>query len=442
MSTIRLLLCRWCGKTFETDVERQKHRSNHLKTGFKCQKCEAHFKTWRILRDHLALVHAEALPFHCHFCNATFKTALLMYRHVEEIHQDNSSCNINNFSFGSSFGNSGRHPGTIQAGRGQEETLLCSSCGRCFNSEKMMERHMSQVHKEKRSISSTTCHQKFRNNDQLETHTGLDRLCISANAETSSDVCMTCAHCNKHFKKSRDLQAHFQKSNCLVQKSKSSMLMSLPVIKETLAEFETTVDYIQHNFPVEQLFTDPKYSPSSIVRKRKSPWDQKKQQHKFNNLCHVCGKNFTLRHYLRQHLVGHWEWRPFKCQHCHKRFKRQCILQEHLALHSNAKQFQCKICQKRFRFASVMRQHVTLHSSERVHECDICHKNFKYLSGLKKHRCLSAPNIEAANPFPASKNLHLPKDDDRTLVEISPGDKSKRILQLSDPTRPFDCQVG
>ena len=441
VSTVGLLLCRWCGKTFETGIERQRHRSHHLKTGFKCRKCEARFKTWRILRDHLALVHADTLPFHCHLCNATFKTALLMRRHVEETHQDDTSSGINNVSSRSAFVNPGRHPGNCQAvvnGRDKEETHLCPSCGRCFNSEKMMERHMSQVHKEKRSISCTICCQKLKNNYRLETHIS-DHLCTSTNAEISSDVCMTCAHCNQNFKKSRDLQAHFQKSSCLAQKSKSSMLRSSSVIEETLTEFKTTVNSIQHNFSVEEVCTDPKYLPSSVTRRRKSPWNKKRQQHKFCNLCHMCGKSFTLRHYLRQHLVSHWDWRPFKCQHCNKRFKRRSILQEHLALHSNAKQFHCKICQKKFNFASVMRQHMTVHSSERVHKCDICHKNFKHSSSLRKHRCSCTPNIE---PLPLPKNLHLPKDDGRTLVEISPGDKTKRILQLSDPTRPFDCQVG
>lgn len=49
--------------------------------------------------------------------------------------------------------------------------------------------------------------------------------------------------------------------------------------------------------------------------------------------CDICGKHFTSKDVLRQHMLAHAQPRPFVCEHCDAGFTTQLHLESHLVLH-------------------------------------------------------------------------------------------------------------
>ncbi|XP_034028380.1 zinc finger protein OZF-like [Thalassophryne amazonica] len=157
--------------------------------------------------------------------------------------------------------------------------------------------------------------------------------------------------------------------------------------------------------------------------------------------CAVCGKSFTYRGYLTQHMLVHTEEKRFTCNvcqrsftwhnqlkshqcgapdpasesdpdrrlqpawilvpvsdnssiplysctECGRRFDRKHSLSRHMRTHTGEKPFSCPFCSKRFTQVGHVTQHVRIHTGEKPFNCSICGKKFTWQAQLKGHQCI------------------------------------------------------
>jgi KRAB domain-containing zinc finger protein len=57
--------------------------------------------------------------------------------------------------------------------------------------------------------------------------------------------------------------------------------------------------------------------------------------------CHICGRGFSVKSYLHNHIRTHTGDKPYKCDVCGKGFSQNSILQNHIKTHSGDKPYKC-----------------------------------------------------------------------------------------------------
>ena len=102
-------------------------------------------------------------------------------------------------------------------------------------------------------------------------------------------------------------------------------------------------------------------------------------------LCGYCGKHFSSKSNLNQHIRHHTGKKPFECYLCGKTFPRKYTLMRHLKTHSTERPFECNQCGKRFTYKSNMVDHKVVHKTAKPFKCDLCGKRFKKKSYVAKH---------------------------------------------------------
>ena len=130
-STNRNYVCELCGMSYKQVVnlrkhERLKHDRNRLRTsralvdyfdkaGNPCVYCGKRFKTWKILRVHINMIHSSLPPsFLCEQCGNTFKSSSNLNQHRRGMHIRNQ--------------------------------YVCGLCNKEFNYQISLKRHMNKMH--------------------------------------------------------------------------------------------------------------------------------------------------------------------------------------------------------------------------------------------------------------------------------------------------------
>uniref|UniRef100_A0A3Q3F5T5 C2H2-type domain-containing protein n=1 Tax=Labrus bergylta TaxID=56723 RepID=A0A3Q3F5T5_9LABR len=85
--------------------------------------------------------------------------------------------------------------------------------------------------------------------------------------------------------------------------------------------------------------------------------------------CSYCGSGFTQSSHLVAHLKVHTGEKPFTCLVCSASFSIKKSLVEHMRIHTGEKPFDCSVCGKRFAQKGHMRRHLTVHTGERPFIC-------------------------------------------------------------------------
>lgn len=93
-------------------------------------------------------------------------------------------------------------------------------------------------------------------------------------------------------------------------------------------------------------------------------------------ICGLCGRIFTQKRLLSQHMHSHKGEGPFSCRKCRKSFSKKSNLNEHLRTHTGHRPFICSFCGKGFYRSTHLKVHIHCHTREKPYRCQRCHRNF------------------------------------------------------------------
>lgn len=124
--------------------------------------------------------------------------------------------------------------------------------------------------------------------------------------------------------------------------------------------------------------------------------------------CEICKRRMVTQENLDQHiLLQHERRESFMCEECGKSFTEKHRLKQHMMTHTGDRPYDCHICGKAFARRTAYRQHLLIHTGKRPYICDICGKAFTQKPGLICHR-KSHPGVHP--PLPVVHIDHILND--------------------------------
>jgi len=108
--------------------------------------------------------------------------------------------------------------------------------------------------------------------------------------------------------------------------------------------------------------------------------------------CPTCDKSFANQYNLDVHARVHNDGissarRPsIECDQCGQTFAQRTDLKKHMRIHSDEKPFSCAECSAAFKFKNSLRRHERTHTKEKNHKCDQCDMTFVQKCDLTRHR--------------------------------------------------------
>ncbi|XP_030266668.1 zinc finger protein 850-like [Sparus aurata] len=358
-----------------------------------------------------------------------------------------------------------------------EKPSCCSECGKVFNKNSHLNRHM-RIHTGEKPFSCSYCGRRFGQKEHLQKHL----KCHTGEKPYS------CSVCNKCFSQSEHLQLHMRthtgekryicrvcdkrfiwpnqlkRHKCVVESSQ--LHQSRTEQMETEADGEDcggpepfrTSDPDQHL----QLETEDRTEVCNDVR-RSNEAHLGLNFEKMNGFessekpfsCSVCSKGFNQISHLKRHMRIHTGKKTLSCSVCGKRFGQNSHLEKHLKCHTGEKSYSCWSCNKCFTQSEHLQKHMRTHTGEKPLGCRVCGQRFTWPHQLQSHKCVGessqphqkqtetkADGWDCGGPEPARNfdpDQHLqPESDNRTedrVSDFSESDSENDDKDWKDPER-------
>jgi len=244
-----------------------------------------------------------------------------------------------------------------------EDRLQCKVCGKRFQFESRVQRHMT-LHTGEKPYMCSFCDKKFRSKYQHRMHElghrgqlpqcpvcGGRYVCLSKHIliHSSDGYEHVCSVCQRAFRRARNLKRH--------------------MIVHTGERPYTCQD------------CGGRYRTSTYLKLH----IRAVHAHEKNHVCSFCGKTFSHRVGLRAHMPVHASERPYRCETCDKAFKTKLCLATHRTIHSSVRPFVCSTCGKCFRLDCHLKRHHLIHTGEQPYECSMCKMRFNQSCSMQRH---------------------------------------------------------
>jgi len=107
-----------------------------------------------------------------------------------------------------------------------------------------------------------------------------------------------------------------------------------------------------------------------------------------NHFCQHCGKSFTDKWKLNQHVTIHTGEKPHKCPICEQSFRLKMSLKRHTEIvHTKLCLYSCDQCGESFNTKRGLQTHLeTKHGIEVGFKCDQCNNRYLTEKGLEEHK--------------------------------------------------------
>lgn len=183
-----------------------------------------------------------------------------------------------------------------------------------------------------------------------------------------------CDLCDKHFKLKMGLVKHMQS-------------IHLPKISKTPRNSAKSLNKLSMH--VDSVHKDQDYSCTQCEKSFLSKKTLKNHEKKHTEIrkydCTTCQKSFSIASSLKSHLDTHSDT-SYICPECGLKLNTKRTLRQHMLNHSDFKPFKCNICGKEFKRSKSFKAHLMIHSDLRHYSCMWCDKTFKSGANFRKHK--------------------------------------------------------
>ncbi|XP_062547216.1 zinc finger and BTB domain-containing protein 24-like [Armigeres subalbatus] len=126
--------------------------------------------------------------------------------------------------------------------------------------------------------------------------------------------------------------------------------------------------------------------------------------------CPQCGKEFSQKRKLEQHIFSVHAEKKYQCSLCGLKILNRNSLQRHMNIHTQTRDFICPHCGKAFYCKSVLTIHLRTHSGETPYICNVCPKGFI-------HRRIYVMHMQKFHPGEPLMQLSGSKSMKETLMK-------------------------
>ena len=203
--------CDICGKLFYNNYAMKKHKEviHERKKAHTCQECGKSFTRPHVLRKHIRRIHEGQKDHKCEYCGKAFFEIDVMHAHIKNLHSENKEfvCDFCGNAYGTKNSLKNHLSSVHEEGEYQRKTpqkANCQQCGKEFNSNYTMLKHVRQVHEGQDQVKCDICNNVYHDISALKMHVKHVHHKIRDHS---------CPYCDQAFFLARDLKRHIEKNH-------------------------------------------------------------------------------------------------------------------------------------------------------------------------------------------------------------------------------------